>query len=139
MGRKKARVGAMQVLYSMELNKDFSDISLETFFENYEFTEEEKSYISSVIKDLVKKIGLVDEVLSNNLEGWTLPRLATVDREILRIAVYEFLYRDDIPIEVSINEAVEIAKNYSSPESPKFINGILASIFKNLNYESNKS
>lgn len=139
MGRKKARVGAMQVLYSMELNKDFSDISLENFFENYEFTEEEKSYISSVIKDLVKKIGLVDEVLSNNLEGWTLPRLATVDREILRIAVYEFLYRDDIPIEVSINEAVEIAKNYSSPESPKFINGILASIFKNLNYESNKS
>lgn len=139
MGRKNARVGAMQLLYSMELNKDFSHENIEKFFENYDFSENEKSYINSVISELVDNLDSVDEVLSNNLQGWTIPRLATVDREILRLAIFEFLYRKDIPVEVSINEAVEIAKKYSSEESPKFVNGILASILKNLKDESDKS
>ncbi len=139
MGRKNARVGAMQLLYSMELNKDFSHENIEKFFENYDFSESEKSYINSVISELVNNLDSVDEVLSDNLQGWTIPRLATVDREILRVAIFEFLYRKDIPVEVSINEAVEIAKKYSSEESPKFVNGILASILKNLKDESDKS
>lgn len=139
MGRKNARVGAMQLLYSMELNKDFSHESIEKFFENYDFSESEQSYINSVISELVNNLDSVDKVLSDNLQGWTIQRLATVDREILRVAIFEFLYRKDIPVEVSINEAVEIAKKYSSEESPKFVNGILASILKNLKDESDKS
>ena len=139
MGRNNARVGAMQLLYSMELNKDFSQENIEKFFENYDFSESEQSYINSVISELVNNLDSVDKVLSDNLQGWTIPRLATVDREILRVAIFEFLYRKDIPVEVSINEAVEIAKKYSSEESPKFVNGILASILKNLKDESDKS
>ena len=120
MGRKNARVGAMQLLYSMELNKDFSQENIEKFFENYDFSESEQSYINSVISELVNNLDSVDKVLSDNLQGWTIPR-------------------KDIPVEVSINEAVEIAKKYSSEESPKFVNGILASILKNLKDESDKS
>ena len=76
------------------------------------------------------KLDLVDETIEKNLKGWTMARLAKVDRQILRIAVYEFLYKDDIPEEVSINEAVEIARLYSSDEAPKFINGILGTIYR---------
>ena len=80
--------------------------------------------------DILDKLDLVDETIEKNLKGWTMARLAKVDRQILRIAVYEFLYKDDIPEEVSINEAVEIARLYSSDEAPKFINGILGTIYR---------
>ena len=102
MSRKRARIGAMQALFSMDVNDDFS----------------------------TDKLDLVDETIEKNLKGWTMARLAKVDRQILRIAVYEFLYKDDIPEEVSINEAVEIARLYSSDEAPKFINGILGTIYR---------
>ena len=80
--------------------------------------------------DILDKLDLVDDTIEKNLKGWTMARLAKVDRQILRIAVYEFLYKDDIPEEVSINEAVEIARLYSSDEAPKFINGILGTIYR---------
>ncbi|WP_071027723.1 transcription antitermination factor NusB [Peptoniphilus raoultii] len=137
MSRKKARIGAMQLLYSMEINKEFDAKNIHEFLESYDFLEDEKSYIKDLTEDLLSKLGDIDKILSENLEGWTLERLAKVDREILRIAVYEFLYRDDIPNEVSINEAVAIAKKFSTNDSPKFVNGILASIFKKLKDESN--
>lgn len=137
MSRKKARIGAMQLLYSMEINKEFDAKNIDEFLESYDFLEDEKSYIKDVTEDLLSKLGDIDKILSENLEVWTLERLAKVDREILRIAVYEFLYRDDIPNEVSINEAVAIAKKFSTDDSPKFVNGILASIFKKIKDESN--
>ena len=67
----------------------------------------------------------IDEHIQNNIEGWDIHRLARVDLSILRIAIYELLYRDDIPVQVSINEAIEISKKYSTEDSSKFINGIL--------------
>jgi len=130
MSRKKARIGAMQSLFIMDVNKDFSLENLDLFIDNNIFLGDELDYINRVVPDLINKIDIVDGTIEKNLKGWTLERLAKVDRQILRIAVYEFLFRDDIPPEVSINEAVEIARLYSSEESPKFINGILGSIYR---------
>lgn len=130
MSRKKARIGAMQSLFLMDANKDFSLENLEIFLDNNVFLGDEVDYIKRIVPDLIDKIDIVDETIEKNLKGWTLERLAKVDRQILRIAVYEFLYKDDIPPEVSINEAVEIARVYSSEESPKFVNGILGSIYR---------
>ncbi|MBU5669182.1 transcription antitermination factor NusB [Peptoniphilus sp. MSJ-1] len=130
MSRKKARIGAMQSLFLMDVNKDFSLENLEIFLDNNVFLGDEVDYIKRIVPDLIDKIDIVDETIEKNLKGWTLERLAKVDRQILRIAVYEFLYKDDIPPEVSINEAVEIARVYSSEESPKFVNGILGSIYR---------
>lgn len=98
--------------------------------ENHEFQGDEVDYIKRTVPDILDKLDLVDETIEKNLKGWTMARLAKVDRQILRIAVYEFLYKDDIPEEVSINEAVEIARLYSSDEAPKFINGILGTIYR---------
>lgn len=130
MSRKKARIGAMQALFSMDINDDFSLDNLEVFMENNNFQGDEADYINRVVPDILDKLKSVDETIEKNLKGWTMARLAKVDRQILRIAVYEFLYKDDIPKEVSINEAVEIARLYSSDEAPKFINGILGTIYR---------
>lgn len=117
-------------MYAMEANDDFSEHNLELFLENNNFLGDELDYINRVIPDLLSNIDKIDSTIQKNLKGWTMARLAKVDRQILRIAVYEFLFKDDIPPEVSINEAVEIARLYSTEESPKFINGILGSIYR---------
>ena len=130
MSRKRARIGAMQALFAMDVNDDFSTDKLDFFMENHEFQGDEVDYIKRTVPDILDKLDLVDETIEKNLKGWTMARLAKVDRQILRIAVYEFLYKDDIPEEVSINEAVEIARLYSSDEAPKFINGILGTIYR---------
>ena len=130
MSRKRARIGAMQALFAMDINNDFSTDKLEVFMENNNFQGDEFDYINRVVPDILDKLEVVDETIEKNLKGWTMARLAKVDRQILRIAVYEFLYKDDIPEEVSINEAVEIARLYSSDEAPKFINGILGTIYR---------
>lgn len=130
MSRKRARIGAMQALFAMDINNDFSTDKLEVFMENNNFQGDEVDYINRVVPDILDKLDLVDETIEKNLKGWTMARLAKVDRQILRVAVYEFLYKDDIPEEVSINEAVEIARLYSSDEAPKFINGILGTIYR---------
>ncbi|EFR33328.1 MAG: transcription antitermination factor NusB [Peptoniphilus harei] len=130
MSRKRARIGAMQALFAMDVNDDFSTDKLDLFMENHEFQGDEVDYIKRTVPDILDKLDLVDETIEKNLKGWTMARLAKVDRQILRIAVYEFLYKDDIPEEVSINEAVEIARLYSSDEAPKFINGILGTIYR---------
>lgn len=130
MSRKRARIGVMQALFSMDLNDDFSTDKLDLFMENHEFQGDEVDYIKRTVPDILDKLEVVDETIEKNLKGWTMARLAKVDRQILRIAVYEFLYKDDIPEEVSINEAVDIARLYSSNEAPKFINGILGTIYR---------
>lgn len=130
MSRKRARIGAMQALFAMDINNDFSTDKLEVFMENNDFQGDEVDYINRVVPDILDKLEVVDETIEKNLKGWTMARLAKVDRQILRVAVYEFLYKDDIPEEVSINEAVEIARLYSSDEAPKFINGILGTIYR---------
>lgn len=130
MSRKRARIGAMQALFAMDINNEFSTDKLEVFMENNNFQGDEVDYINRVVPDILDKLEVVDETIEKNLKGWTMARLAKVDRQILRVAVYEFLYKDDIPEEVSINEAVEIARLYSSDEAPKFINGILGTIYR---------
>lgn len=132
MSRKKARIGQMQMLYQMDVTKDYSLENLAVFLENFEFAEDEIDYIKETMPQIVSNINSIDETISNHLEGWSLSRLAKVDKEILRIAVYEILYRKDIPDEVSINEAIEISKEYGGEDSFKFINGILGSIYRNM-------
>lgn len=148
MSRKKARIGQMQILYQMDLTADYSLDNLEIFLNNFkldeniekdldsdeagQFQEDEVSYIKENIPMLIENLEEIDDLIDKHLDGWSIQRLAKVDKEVLRIAVYEFLYKEDIPMEVSINEAVEIAKDYGGENSSKFINGILGSIYRTL-------
>lgn len=125
MGRKQAREGAMKVLFQMDSMSDFTEESLEVFLENFEYDEMETLYIKESISKIRDNLEEIDEYIKQNLEGWSIYRLAKVDLAVLRIAIYEMLFRDDIPMEVSINEAIETVKKYSTDESFKFINGVL--------------
>ncbi len=132
MGRKQAREGTMKILYQMEMNEDFSDEALDIFFDNFTFDELEKEYILDAMKKIKENLDFIDKHIESYSEGWNLNRLAKIDLAALRIAVYEILYRKDIPIEVSINEAIEIVKKYSTEESFKFINGVLGGFVRNI-------
>lgn len=132
MGRKQAREGTMKLLYQMEINGDFSEDGLNVFLENFSFDELEKEYILDAIWNIKENLETIDKNIEMNLEGWNINRVAKIDLAALRIAIYEILYRKDIPIEVSINEAIEIVKKYSTEDSFKFINGVLGGFVRNI-------
>ena len=132
MGRKQAREGTMKILYQMEINEDFSDEALGLYFNNFPFDELEKEYILDAMTKIKENLESIDKYIELYSEGWNLNRLEKIDLAVLRIAVYEILYRKDIPIEVSINEAIEIVKKYSTEESFKFINGVLGGFVRNI-------
>lgn len=132
MGRKQAREGAMKLLFQMESTGDFSDEAMELFLNNFQFDESEVSYIRDSVKHIKEHLEEIDNHIVANLEGWSKHRLAKVDLSALRIAIYEILYRKDIPVEVSINEAIETVKKYSTEDSFKFINGVLGGFVRSL-------
>lgn len=132
MGRKVAREGAMRLLFQMELNEDYSDEAKSIFLENFEYDETEMKYIDEAFISIMENREMIDKYIEDNLEGWSIYRLAKVDLAVLRIAIYEILFRKDIPVEVSINEAIEIVKKYSSYDSFKFINGVLGGFVRGL-------
>lgn len=136
MGRKQARVGTMQLLYQMESNNDFTEEVLETFLDNFDFDSGEEKYINHAFNLICENKELIDQYITNNLEGWSIYRLAKVDLAVLRIAIYEILYRNDIPTEVSINEAIEIVKKYSNSDSFRFINGVLGGFVREIDKEN---
>ena len=133
MGRKQAREGAMKLLFQMESTNDFSIDSMNLYLENFTFNEGETVYIKDSIEKITKNIEKIDNYIVENLEGWSINRLAKVDLSVLRLAIYEILFRDDIPLEVSINEAIETVKKYSSDDAFKFINGVLGGFARSIN------
>lgn len=131
--RTKARELALQLLYQADLSGVDVCALIESFF-NMEANSGEEASVRDFAVDLVKnvsdKIKVLDECISKFATNWQLDRMATVDRNILRLAAFELLYKADIPPKVAINEAVELAKKYGDLESGKFVNGVLDKINK---------
>lgn len=93
-------------------------------------SNKEKGYIEDVVNGVLKNLDKIDKLIEERAIGWKLNRISKVDLAILRLGIYEILFRDDIPYTVTINEAVEMAKKYSTEESGAFINGIFSKIPK---------
>lgn len=93
-------------------------------------SDADKEYIKTRVMDIVSKLPSIDEKISEKTTGWTLDRFGKVDLTIVRLALYEMEYDDEIPVGVSINEAVELAKKYGREESGSFVNGVLAKFAK---------
>lgn len=127
MNRTEARVALMQMLYSMEIQNDFSP-KAKTAFLTGKNVGNQKKYINDMFAIISQHKEDIENAYTNLDTGWKLGRLSAVDLAIFRLAIGEILYMEDIPVSVSINEAVELAKTYSSEESAKFINGVLAKI-----------
>ena len=130
--RSKARDWALKILYQTDITSRAVDWTIESFLTNEE--EEKDREVVEFCKRLVvgvhDNIKTIDEKISQYATNWQLKRMAIIDRNILRLGVYELQYATDIPPKVSINEAVELAKKYGDLESSKFVNGILDKIHK---------
>lgn len=127
MARSEARAAAMKLLYERTMGGEGGENTIVGMLELTPDADE-AAYIADVLSGVERNAEAIDETISNYTVGWTLERMARVDLSILRVAVYEMLYRPDIPGPASINEALELARTYSTEEAVSFINGVLGSL-----------
>lgn len=131
--RRANRMAAVQFLYQWEANKPDELLdSVSTFFSNQEENREYYSFGESLVLGAIENITEIDEAISKQAKNWKFDRIAKVDLAVLRLALYELLFRDDIPPIVSINEAIDLGKTFSNLESKRFINGILDEVKKSI-------
>jgi N utilization substance protein B len=129
MIRRKAREYALKILYMMDIREEFNSFLIENFEKDeVEKNKKIKDFAIEIIKGVIENMKEIDEIISKVSLNWDIKRMSYIDRNILRIATYEIMLREDIPSVVSINEAIEISKKYGDEDSPKFINGILHKI-----------
>ena len=129
MGRRELREQIFKLLFRVEFNKmeDMPEQE-ELFFQEEENTagEKDEQYIIAKYEDIESKLETIDDMINKAAKGWDTTRMGKVDLTLIRLAVYEIQYDDEIPTGVAINEAVELAKKYGQENSPAFVNGILA-------------
>ena len=134
MKRKRSREIAMELLFSMEISKNSYEETIECFVEDYEMDLKtiDLEYIKEVMKSVLDHKEEIDEIIKNSLINWTIDRVSKVYLTIVRLAIAEMLYINDVPEVVAINEAIELTKKYSDDKSVSFVNGALDKAFKNI-------
>ena len=129
--RSKAREYALIILYQAEMTKRTVHVTSDQFWkEKDRFDATVKEFSDRLILGVEKNFEKIDQKITQYAANWQMKRMAAIDRNILRLGVYELMYASDIPPKVTINEAVELAKRYGDLESSKFVNGILDKIHK---------
>jgi N utilization substance protein B len=123
--RRNARELALQALYQMEVTGDRSPRALDLFLSHFEGGGDAKDFARQLISGVMDNRERIDAIIAKSAENWKLERMAKVDLLILRMATYELLFCPDIPMNVSLDEALEIGKRFGSADSPTFINGVL--------------
>ena len=125
--RSKARKRALDILFASELRSEDPVVALERAIEAGEGPT--NAYTGTLVRGVVEHLERIDEVLSTYSKGWTLARMPAVDRNVLRIGVYELLWGDaDVPDTVAVSEALHLVQDLSTDDSPAFVNGLLGSI-----------
>lgn len=140
MKRRTAREYAVQSLYQMEMNDNQAPQAVHMVIneghDNDEpapiYDPEHIEFVLGLVKGTSEQADRIDALLPTYLKGWQMDRLSRVDRQILRLAVYELLYTEDTPPKVILNEAIELAKHFGTEESGKFVNGVLGKMVQEL-------
>ena len=130
MKRSELREHIFKLLFGVEFRED-SDFTEQTgtYVREIEGADEkEQEYIQTKVHRIADRIQEIDELINTHTKGWKTSRMNKVDLTILRLAVYEMKWDDSVPVGVAINEAVELAKKYSSDDGPAFVNGVLAKL-----------
>jgi len=125
--RTTSRRLAMQAIYQSELSKTSIDEALTNLFEEEELAEETREFTKRLAEGVLDKKDDLDRKIKEFSKNWEIGRISMINKAILMLALYELIYEKDTPKAVVVNEALELAKRYSDPESAKFINGILGS------------
>ena len=126
--RTKARGIALQILYEVDLVKHPLGNVLQYRLQEAELEDRLADFVHQIVRGIVPVMDALDQLITEHAPEWPLEQVAIIDRNILRIALWEFVISDDTPIKVAINEAVELAKTYGSDSSPRFVNGVLGSL-----------
>jgi len=129
--RRRAREQALQLLYQIDSGNEDPEQALGLFWDDASPDDEGVQFASAVVRGVIEHRERLDAIIEEHSINWKLHRMPCVDRNILRIGVFEFFHCEDIPLMVSINEAIEMGKRFSTGESGAFINGILDKISKN--------
>lgn len=134
--RREAREAVLQALYAIDIGKGKWEDVIKSIIKNRLSDDTEIfKFAERLFLKIVNNQDEIDEVIKNHLNNWRLERLNAIDRLLLRMAIAEFLFYEQIPTKVSMNEAIEISKRYSTKKSGNFINGILDSALEQLNEE----
>jgi transcription antitermination protein NusB len=129
MKRRTAREKALQAIFQMDVSQVDAKSAIEHVLEG----QAGDDYLTRLVKGVFEEQEKIDQTISASLEKWTLDRLATVDRNLLRLSVFELLFcKDEVPSNVVLDEAIEIAKIFGDEQSSKFINGVLSKIKQGL-------
>ncbi len=130
MTRSQLREHAFRIVFGVEFNDEIElQEQIDFYMDQREINEEvDREFIINRCLGVMEHLEIIDEVLNDKTTGWKTTRMNHVDLAILRLAYYEIKYDEDIPVKVAINEAIELAKKYSSDEGPSFINGVLAKL-----------
>ncbi len=126
--RSKARKRALDMLYAADLRGESAVDALDRAIDAGEGPTND--YTATLVRGVFEHVTRIDELLSEYSEGWTLERMPAVDRNVLRLGVWELLYADDVPDAVAVSEAATLVRELSTDDSPSFINGILGAILK---------
>lgn len=132
--RRQARESALQMLYQFELSGGDPEVLLGAEVME-ELSPEVRDFAVDLVRGVRENLAEIDDLIQSHSTNWKLARMAAVDKNILRVAVFELKNRSDIPVKVTINEAVEIAKKFGSTESGAFVNGILDNIAQEIRKE----
>lgn len=130
MSRRVAREGVLRALFQMDLAGAEVDRAIDYAINDLELTENGLNFLREIVYGTIEKMEEIDALINEYAVDWTVERMPTVDRNILRAAIYEILYRDDIPASVAVNEAVELAKKYGDRDSFRFVNGLLGNVVR---------
>lgn len=137
--RRKARECALQMLYAADAAKTGDDFPTAKFWENLEPEQDEKTreFAERVVLGTLRELETIDNLIKKRAQHWRIERMAIVDRNVLRMSVFEFLHTDT-PTTIVINEALDITRRFSTPEAPQFINGILDAVKFDVTGKDNK-
>lgn len=133
--RRQSREAALQLLYQSEIGKIPIDVALETF-DRLEFIPSQREFATWLARGTAAHLKDIDPLIKRSAQHWRLARMAVIDRLIMRIAVFEFLYAHDTPRAVVIDEAMELARTFSAHEAVFFVNGVLDDIKRHLDGET---
>lgn len=128
MGRRQSREAAFQAIFQVDVGQANPEQAINYTVENSGTKPEDLGFTRELVAGALEHLEEIDRIIASYSKDWQLERLARVDRNIMRLAIYEILYRDDIPASVSVNEAVEMAKVFGGEDSGRFVNGILGRV-----------
>lgn len=130
--RRIVREKVLQALYAFELSHEPIEMIMDNLFGNLQKQPSSYAFAKQLVLKIIECTKELDNLIQQHIENWEFNRLATIDRIVLRMGVCELLFFDDIPPKVTINEAIEIARKFSTEKSDKFVNGVLDSILEDL-------